>query len=82
MSYYNGAGREFPLPERPLEPADCWVGEAKEEPGDPSDQTLRAFAEENYKEFVEYIIGYDQSLLFDFAYQNKLDFRKFCGGRV
>ena len=22
--YYNGAGQCFPLPERPLEPPDCW----------------------------------------------------------
>lgn len=22
--YYNGAGRRYELPERPLEPPDCW----------------------------------------------------------
>lgn len=30
--YYNAAGQCFPLPERPLEPPDCW-GEERTRPG-------------------------------------------------
>lgn len=32
--YYNTAGQRFALPERPLEPPDCW-GENVPEPDDP-----------------------------------------------
>lgn len=29
--YYNSAGQRFDLPERPLEPPDCWGSEEPEE---------------------------------------------------
>lgn len=29
--YYNGAGQRFGLPERPLEPPDCWVEDVPEQ---------------------------------------------------
>lgn len=32
--YYNTAGQRFTLPERPLEPPDCWLEDAPE-PDDP-----------------------------------------------
>lgn len=32
--YYNAAGQRFALPERPLEPPDCW-GEDAPDPDDP-----------------------------------------------
>lgn len=82
MPYYtNTAGHRFPLPERRLENDDARDADLKEDWKDPSDETLIRFAEENYKEFIQYIIGYDQSLLFDFAVlDNKLDFKEFCGG--
>lgn len=72
-----------PLPERPLEPADCWAEEAPkcEDWRDPSADALKRFAEEHYQEFIQYIIGYDQSLLFDFAVvDNRYKFKDFCGG--
>jgi len=71
--------RILPLREQPLEPEDVWVGETlpRENWRDPSRQALREFAEENYQEFIEYIAGYDHSLLFDFAMDNRMDFREF-----
>lgn len=33
-AYTNGAGKTYPLYERPLEPKDCWC----EEPDDPDDE--------------------------------------------
>lgn len=82
MPYYmNAAGKRFPLPERPLESGEERHTDPKEDWKDPSDETLIRFAEKNYKKFIQYIIGYDQSLLFDFAVlDNKLDFKEFCGG--
>lgn len=35
--YYNTAGQRFPLPERPLEPPDCWVEEVPEDEGEESE---------------------------------------------
>lgn len=74
--YYNAAGQRFPLPERPLEPP--------EEPGEswrnPSDRTLREYAEDRYADFIEYIAGYDKTLLLDFAMQNRMDFKEFVEG--
>lgn len=32
--YYNTAGQRFPLPERNLEPPDCW----REEPSEPYEE--------------------------------------------
>lgn len=32
--YYNAAGQRFDLPERPLDPPDCWG----EEPGEPEEE--------------------------------------------
>ena len=35
MAYYaNAAGQMFLLPERPIEPPDCWVDEVNEEDED------------------------------------------------
>lgn len=69
-----------PLPERPLEPAGCWAEEApeREDWQEPSTETLKRFAEAHYQEFIQYIIGYDQSLLFDFAVvDNRYKFKDF-----
>lgn len=77
----NAAGKRFPLPERLLENDEARHTDPKEDWKDPSDEALVQFAEKNYKKFIQYIIGYDQSLLFDFAVlDNKLDFKEFCGG--
>ena len=67
--------------EQPLEPGDVWAREEVIRPDwqDPDIGALREFAEENYSEFIEYIEGYDRSLLFDFAMDNKMDFREFLG---
>lgn len=43
MYYYNTAGQRFALPERPLEPPDCWG----EEPDEPEAEYDRAEDEMN-----------------------------------
>ena len=62
--------------ERPLEPkepeAEDWLN--------PSQETLREYAEERFPEFVRYILLYDKSLLLDFAMQHKRDFKEFVEG--
>ena len=72
--------RILPLREQPLEPSDVWEEAIpRENWQDPSRQALQAFAEENAQEFIEYIAGYDHSLLFDFAMDNRMDFQEFLG---
>lgn len=46
----------------------------------PPESVLREYAEDMAAEFIEYIIGYDKTLLLDFAMQNKLDFKEFVEG--
>ena len=74
---------KYLLYEQPLEPDDAWREETApgEDWRDPEESALREFAEENHQEFIDYIAGYDRSLLFDFAMDNKMDFREFLGER-
>lgn len=46
MYYYNTAGQRFILPERPLEPPDCW---AEEEPNRDEEEYDRSENEANGK---------------------------------
>lgn len=47
MYYYNAVGQRFTLPERPLEPPDCWAEEGQEDDGEMNEQTL-TFDEETH----------------------------------
>lgn len=63
-----------PAPDRPLEPPGLWR-EEEDTPRD-TDEMRREFIKDNPAMLLEYLEGYDKTLIDDFIDMNSIDYRR------
>ncbi len=78
VTTYNVNGRRVYLPERAVEPADCWET-YRAGPKD-TGALRREFIKDNPAVLIEYLEGYDKTLIDDFIFTNRLDYRRWLDG--
>ena len=79
VTTYNAAGRPIPLHDRPQEPPDAWA--RCDRPAEDTEELRHEFIKDNPAALIEYLQGYDQTLIDDFIYVNLVDYRRWLEGK-